>query len=110
MASWLNGIAIVAFLLIEIFWHVKQKKGVTNISSLLLGFFIYNVPFWLLALSMYFNPHPAGWMGVIMRLVFLLILIPVNLWLHYHGDKGGNSVGMAIVFFLLVSIPLILVM
>ncbi len=106
---WLNGVAIVVFLGIEIFWFVREGKTLRNIPSLIAGFFIYNLPFLLLALSMYFQSVPSLWAAVV-RLLVLLICIPVNLWLHYHGDKGGNSVGMAIVFFLLASIPLVVVM
>lgn len=106
---WLNGVAIVVFLGMEIFWFVKQGKALGNIPSLVAGFFIYNLPFLLLALSMYFQSVPELW-AVVVRLLVVLICIPFNLWLHYHGDKGGNSVGMAIVFFLLVSVPLVVIM
>jgi hypothetical protein len=108
IAPWLNGIAITSFVAIEIFWYLKEKKVLREIPSLLIGFLIYNFPFWVLALSIYFNPTPDGW-SVLLRIMFLLLAIPVNLWLHYHGDKGANSIGMATVFFLMVSVPLVCV-
>jgi hypothetical protein len=109
ITCWLNGIVLALFLGIEIFWFVKEGKKQGDILSLAAGFFIYNLPFLLLVVSMYIQPIPLAWTGTL-RLVFLLLCIPINLWLHYHGDKGGNSVGMAIVFFLIGSIPLVLIM
>ena len=108
IAFWVNVAALMTFFSMEIFWFIKGK-GPGNIPTLLLGFFIQNVPFLILAVSMYFQAVPEGWIGVL-RLMFLLICVPINLWLHYHGDKGGNSVGMLMVFFLLASIPLIVIM
>jgi hypothetical protein len=108
IAVWLNGVSLAVFLAIEIFWFVKENKGPRDIPTLLLGFIIYNLPFLLLALSMSIQAIPEGWTGIL-RLVFLLICIPFNLWLHYHGDKGGNSVGMMVVFFLMGAVPLVLI-
>ena len=106
---WVNSVALVTFLAIEIFWHVKEKRrGLGNILSLAGGFLFYNIPFLLLAISMSLQSVPENWTGLL-RLIFLGICIPINLWLHYHGDKGGNSIGMAIVFFLVAAVPLILI-
>jgi hypothetical protein len=108
LALSLNAGAIFIFLGIEIFWYIKQSNRLRNIPSLLIGFILYNAPFWILALSMYLQSVAASWTGVL-RVAFLLLSIPVNLWLHYHGDKGGNSIGMATVFFLIISVPLVLI-
>ena len=107
IALYINSFAIAVFIAIEIFWFVKLKSSSKRIPSLFSGFLFYNLPFLLLALSMYLQQIPEGWVGVL-RLVFLLLSIPVNTWLHYHLDKGGNSVGMAHIFFLIGAVPLVI--
>ena len=109
IASWSNGIALIIFLGIEIFWFVEESKQFKDALPLAVAFALYNLPFFLLGLSMYFQPIPTDWTGVL-RLVFLLLCIPFNLWLHYHGDNGGNSVGMIIVLFLLYAVPFVVIM
>lgn len=109
IACWTNGIALIIFLGIEIFWFVEESKRAKDALPLAVTFVLYNLPFFLLGLSMYFQPIPTAWTGVL-RLVFLLVCIPINLWLHYHGDNGGNSVGMIIVVFLLGAVPFVVIM
>jgi len=109
IACWSNGIALIIFLGIEIFWFVEESKKLKDALPLAVTFVLYNLPFFLLGLSLYFQPIPTDWTGVL-RLVFLLICIPINLWLHYHGDNGGNSVGMILVVFLLGAVPFVVIM
>jgi hypothetical protein len=109
IACWSNAIALIIFLGIEIFWFVEESKKFKEALPLAVAFVLYNLPFFLLGLSLYFQPIPTGWIGVL-RLVFLLVCIPINLWLHFHGDNGGNSVGMIIVVFLLFAVPFVVIM
>ena len=109
ITCWSNGIALIIFLGIEIFWFVEESKKFKDALPLAVAFVLYNLPFFLLGLSLYFQPIPTGWIGVL-RLVFLLVCIPINLWLHYHGDNGGNSVGMILVVFLLGAVPFVVIM
>ena len=109
IACWSNGIALIVFLGIDIFWFVEESKKFKEALPLAVTFVLYNLPFFLLGLSLYFQPIPPDWIGVL-RLVFLLVCIPFNLWLHYHGENDSNSVGMILVTFLLGAVPAVVIM
>ncbi|NOT77301.1 MAG: hypothetical protein HOP08_20450 [Cyclobacteriaceae bacterium] len=108
ISQWVNFVALGVFILMQAYWFVKEKKGPKEIPPFFLGFILYNLPFLLLALSMYFQSPPELLLGSI-RLFTLLILTAINVWLHYNGDKGGNSIGMLVIFFLMIAVPAVVI-
>ena len=61
IACWSNGIALIIFLGIEIFWFVEESKKLKDALPLAVTFVLYNLPFFLLGLSLYFQPIPTAW-------------------------------------------------
>jgi len=106
---WVDLGVLPLFIAMEIYWFIRMRRRPGEIVNLMIYFFIYNLPFILLAISMMFQPVPGVWLGGV-RLIALLILVISNIRLHVLNDKSGEDLGVLHTYFLLISVPVIVVL